>query len=192
MESPNVFPKWALPLPLNRSHVVKAVLDAGKDKWKRTSTMRQHDVQFWKFVQRTRDNELRGSRRMLKRKAEPVCEARRAGESFAVNVRIAIERVKQKRISEFLTPRKKRLKGRLKQIITLLDGIRQMDCPHAWFAGDAVQLLQSHYRILNRNLDAGDKAVGISRVRFNRGVIDDSREPFALFRCGPLPWHGAG
>src|SRR5579871_2124096 len=109
MEPSDVFLKRPLALPLDRPHVEKAVLDAREDEWKGAATMRQHDFQFRKFVERTGDHELCSGRRVFKSKAQPVRQAWIAGESFAVNVCIAVEWMKQQRIAKFFAPRKERL-----------------------------------------------------------------------------------
>src|SRR5437667_4865310 len=98
MESADIFLERPLDLQLHRTHVVEAMLDSGENERERAPAMWQHNVQFWKFVQRSGCDELRRCRGMFKSKAKPVRQAGRTGEPFAINIRLTIERVEQERI----------------------------------------------------------------------------------------------
>src|SRR4030095_8555738 len=128
----------------------------------------------------------------FKREAKPVGDAGRADQTLAVEVRLAIERMEQERITEFLASREDRLDARLEQVVALLDGIRQVNGAHSRLAGDAVQFLQCHRGVSDGHRDAGHEAVWIGGVRFNSRVVDNLREADALFRRRPLAWHSAG
>src|SRR5258708_14943562 len=95
-------------------------------------------------------------------------------------------------IVQLLDARQHRRKARLEYVIALFERIRQMDGPHAWLSGHAVQLLQGELGVADRQLDADDKAVGIFLVDLNASVIDDLREMRALLSGSSLPWHSAG
>src|SRR5262249_54250170 len=110
----HVLLEWPGSLQLLRTHMKKTVLHSRKDEWKCTAAMRQYDVEAWKFVERAGEDELRGSGRMLESKPKPIGETRRAGQPLTVNVRVAIQRMKQQRISQFLASREKRFKLRFK------------------------------------------------------------------------------
>jgi hypothetical protein len=91
--------------------VIEAVLDAREDEREGTSAVRQHDFESREFVEGARRNELERRGGVLKREPKPVGDARRADEALAVEVRFAIERMKQERVTQFLASREDRLKA---------------------------------------------------------------------------------
>src|SRR5207249_1336621 len=138
---------------------------------KRASAVWQHNLESRELVESPGGDELESCGGVFKRKAKPVGDAGWADEAVAVEVRFAIERMEQKRVTQFLASRKDWFKGRLEQVIALLDGIRQGNGPHAGLARDAVQFLQCHPRIPAGHRDAGHKAVRIGGMRFNSSVV---------------------
>src|SRR6266699_1643372 len=111
MESTDVLLEWTRELHLDRAHIVEAVFDAPENEWECAAAMWQNDVKFRKLVQCAGRDELSRCRSVFERKAKPVGEAGRPDEPFAVKVRLAIERVEQERITQFLTSREDRLKS---------------------------------------------------------------------------------
>src|SRR4030095_5062171 len=192
MESPEVVTEWALCLQLRRAHVKETVLDAREDERECASAMWQDNLESRKFVEGPGGDELQRRGGVFKREAKPVGDAGRADQTLAVEVRLAIERMEQERITELLASREDRLEGRLEQVVALLDGVRQVNGPHAGLAGDAVQFLQCHRGVSDGHRDAGHEAVCIGGGRVNNRLVEALREADALFRRRPLPWHSAG
>src|SRR5258705_6757866 len=123
MESPDVLPEWTLDLQLRGAHVIEAVLDAREDERKGASAVGQDNLESREFVERSGRDELESRGGVFERKAKPVGGAGRADKARAVEVRFTIERMKEKRITQFLASREDRFKGRLEQVISLLHGI---------------------------------------------------------------------
>src|SRR4029450_13208706 len=141
---PEVLAEWTLCLQLRRAHVKETVLDAREDERECAPAMWQDNLESRKFVEGPSGDELQRRGGVLKRESEPVGDAGRADQTLAVEVRLAIERMEQERITELLASREDWLEGRLEQVVALLDGIWQVNGPHSGLAGGGGQFLQCH------------------------------------------------
>src|SRR4029453_19409467 len=112
MESSEILSEWTLCLQLRRAHVKETVLDAREDERECASAMWQDNLESRKFVEGPSGDELQRRGGVLEREAEPVGDAGRADQTLAVEVRLAIERMEQERITEFLASREDWLEGR--------------------------------------------------------------------------------
>ena len=160
--------------------------------------MRQHDLEPRILVQRAGDDELGRRRGVLEGEAKGVIQVGRLRRfrrqprlPSPEDVFVAVERVEQDRIPQFLDARQHRGIPVFEQVIVALDGVGQVDRPHARLPGHPVQFFQREGRIADRDLDGTHEPVGMGRVRLHVGVIDDLREAVTDVGRHPLPRHAA-